>query len=337
MKAKQGYLLMNNGSPNAAQDVDVRRYHKEIMKSPQMTDLPAVLRNRADQFHRSAELSEIYRSIWTPKGSPLIQNCKAVRDALRQELELPVEMGMAFGEPSIQMAVGKLLDAGTEEICVLPLYPQYSVVTVGTCVDSVTKEVKYRKAKVKIRLVPPFYNHPGFIQPLAQPLTDPDEYVLFSCLGLSLHHLKKPDAHGHCMSSMECCAEPSGAHDTCYRFQCLASAREIARTAGISENYSVSFQSRSSHDQWMEPRTEEKLKTLAAHGRKKLAVICPSFICDGLETLEELDIRGRQTFLEAGGESFRRIPCLNASPAGIQCLESLISGSGSWPVIYPEE
>lgn len=337
MSAKRGFLLMNTGSPNSSQELDVRRYLKESM-APHLSDLPAALHgilvNGVDASRRPAQSTEAYRSIWTKKGSPVIQHCKAIRDALRQRIDAPVEMGMAFGEPSMRMAIGKLLDAEVEDICLLPMFPQYSVLTFGACEDAVEAEMKLRKSKVPVRVVLPFYNHPDFIKSQAQSLTHDNEYVLFSYMGLTLHHLKKPDTHGHCMSSMECCAEASGAHDTCYRFQSLSNAREIAKAANIStDNYSVAFQSRADHGLWMEPYTDKVLQELPGQGHKRIAVVCPAFLCDGLETLDEIDIRGQQIFLEAGGESFRRIPCLNDSPAGLDFLESIMADATNWPFL----
>lgn len=338
MSAKRGFLLMNVGSPDSTQEADVQRYLKEVMKAPHLNDLPSALHeilvNGIDLSHRPTRSAEAYKTIWTSKGSPLIQHCKAIRNGLRKRIDAPIEMGMAFGNPSFKMGIGKLLDSGVDEIGLLPMYPQYSVVTFGACVDAVTREMKHRRNKTTIRLIPPFFDDPNFINPLAQSLTDEGEHVLFSFLGLTLHHLKKPDLHGHCLSSMECCAEASGAHDTCYRFQSLSTAREIARVANMdSGSYSVSFQSRRNHGMWMEPHTEIMLQELPGKGYKRLAVICPTFLCDGLETLEEVDIRGKETFLNAGGESFRRIPCLNDSPEGLYCLEAQMMNAGSWPVL----
>lgn len=334
---KRGFLLMNTGSPDSHQVKDLRRYLKEFLMDPHVIDLPWPLRtllvNGIILPNRPAKSAEAYKQIWTPDGSPLVHTCTELVNGLNEKMEAPVELGMAYGNPSFQSAIGKLLDAGVDEICVLPMFPQYAMATGGSCEDGVTKEMKRRKSSATVRIAPPFYNEPAYIQPLAKSLADVDEHILFSYHGLPLRHLKKTDPTGHhCLSSKGCCNEPSFAHDTCYRFQCLFSTREIVKEAHLSEDgYSVSFQSRLGRAKWIEPYTEEMLKKLPAKGKKRLAVICPSFFCDCLETLEEIELRGKEIFLAAGGESFRMIPCLNNSPAAFRCLEALMADADQWP------
>ena len=328
---------MNTGSPDSTQVTDLRRYLKEFLMDPYVIDMPLPLRYMLVNWRilprRPAESAEAYKQIWTEHGSPLIHYCKQIRNALRDRTDAPIEIGMAYGNPSFKSAIGKLLDAGVDEICVLPIFPQYAMATVGSCVAGVTAEIKRRKSATTIRVVPPFYNEPAYIEPLAQSLAEADEHILFSYHGLPLRHLKKTDpTRLHCLSSAECCSEPSIAHDTCYRFQSLTTTRSIVKKAGIPEDrYSVAFQSRLGRDEWLQPYTDQMLAELPAKGIKRLAVICPAFFCDCLETLEEIEIRGRELFMNAGGESFRMIPCLNDTSAAIQCLESLMAEAGHWP------
>jgi ferrochelatase len=334
---KRGFLLMNTGSPDSTQTVDLRRYLKEFLMDPHVIDLPWPLRtlliNGIILPRRPAESAKAYKQIWTENGSPLIHYCKEIRNTLRQQSDVPIEIGMAYGNPSFRSAIGKLLDAGVDEICLLPMFPQYAMATVGSCVDGVEKEMKKRKRAATVRVVPPFYNESTYVQPLAQSLAGVDEHILFSYHGLPLRHLKKTDPTGHhCLTTVECCGEPSIAHDTCYRHQCYATTRAIVKEANISEErYTVSFQSRLGRAKWMTPYTEEILKRLPAKGEKRLAVICPSFFCDCLETLEEIEMRGKETFMAAGGESFRMIPCLNDTPAAILCLTTLMTKADDWP------
>ncbi len=159
------------------------------------------------------------------------------------------------------------------------------------------------------------------------------DYVLFIYHGLSEHSLKKADPTGcHCLTAPTCCNEPSLAHDTCYRFQCFATSRLIAEAAHLPpERCSSSFQSRHRHGHWLTPHTEDVLRALPGQGEKRVTALCPAFFCDGIETLEEVALRGRYIFQEAGGESFRVIPCLNDSPAAIQCMETLMQHAADWP------
>jgi ferrochelatase len=334
---KRGYLLMNTGSPDSTQVTDLRRFLKEFLMDPYVIDMPwitrAMLVNWIILPRRPAESAKAYKEIWTEHGSPLIHYCRKLTEGLNATQEEPVMMGMAYGNPSFKSAVGKLLDLGVEEICLIPMFPHYAMATTGSCVAGVKGELKRRKSVIGLRVVPPFYIEPTYINPLAESLTGMEEHILFSYHGLPERHLKKTDPTGHhCLSSAECCSEASMAHDTCYRFQCLSTTRAIVKAANIStENYSVSFQSRLGRDKWLEPYTDQVLEELPARGIKHLAVICPAFFCDCLETLEEIEIRGKETFMKAGGESFRMIPCLNNTPAAFQCMETLMASAGNWP------
>ncbi len=306
---KRGFLLMNTGSPDAPTKEAVRRYLGAFLMDSHVIDLPWPL--RALLVHgiilprRPAESAKKYRAIWTPDGSPL------VRHSTELAKQLDVEIGMAYGQPSFREAVDRLIDSGADEIALLPLFPHSAMATTGSCIANVKKALRGRAA---LRVVPPFFNHPAFVQPLAESLKNREEHILFSYHGLPLRHLEK-----------------SGAPD--YRVQCLETTRAIAAAAGLpEERYSVAFHSRMGRAKWLKPYTEEMLEKLPALGIKQLAVICPSFFCDCLETLEEIGMRGRETFLAAGGESFRLIPCLNASPAAVQCLEELMATADHWPL-----
>lgn len=327
---KRGFILMNTGAPMSTQKVDQQRYLKEVSKDRHVAGLPYVA-EAAVHPHRAAQQSTAYKAIWTEEGSPLIHSCKRIRNALRKRLGVPIEIGMLYGSPSVARAIGKLLDAQVDEIGVLPMFPQYSTETFEACIGKVERELRRRKSRATMRTVPHFYSHPAYVGPLAKELVGIQEQVLFSYRGLSLHHLTKPDQHGHCLSSMTCCCEPSAVHDTCYRFQCLKTTQLIAKAAKLPDTgYSVSFQSHHGPVHCIEPYTEDALRQLPQHGCTRVAVICPAHFCDGVETLEEIEIHGKEIFMEAGGESFRMIHGLNDSEAGIQCLESLMNSSNNW-------
>ncbi|WP_372845590.1 ferrochelatase [Pontiella sp.] len=327
---KRGILLMNTGSPEAPTEDAVRVYLNEFLMDPFVIDLPFPLRYALVKWailpKRPAKSAEAYQAIWTDHGSPLVHHCRQLADGLG------VELGMAYGNPSFKQAVENLLAQGVEEIGLLPLFPQYAAATVGSCVAGVKKAIKGR---AKLRVVPPFYREPSYIQPLAEALKTVDEHILFSYHGLPTRQLKKTDPTGaHCLKVDDCCQVPSEAHGTCYRHQCLATTQSIVEAAGIPEDrYSVSFQSRLGRAEWLAPYTDAVLRELPAKGIKQLAVICPAFFCDCLETLEEIEIQGQASFKGAGGESFRMIPCLNNSPAGFACLEALIKKAGEWPAL----
>ena len=335
---KRGFLLMNTGSPDSTKVEDVRNYLDEFLMDPYVIDLPwplrALLVKGIILRTRPPESAHAYESIWTDNGSPLIHYCRQLTDGLNARIEEPVEMVMAYGNPSVPHGVGNLLDQGCDEICLLPMFPHHAMATTGSCIAGVKKALRKRKSNAVMRVAPPFYLEPTYIQPLAESLKGVNEHVLFSYHGLPERHIRKTDPTGsHCLKTPDCCNTPSPAHATCYRHQCFETTKAVAAAAGIpAENYTVAFQSRLGRDKWLEPATDTTLAAFPAKGIKHLAVICPAFFCDCLETLEEIEIRGKETFMEAGGESYRMIPCINASSAGLQCMETLMARAGEWPV-----
>jgi ferrochelatase len=189
------------------------------------------------------------------------------------------------------------------------------------------KEV-YRRKKYRFRLkfLPPVYNRPEYIHALTEhirPWLNRDfDHLLFSFHGIPERHLEKTDpTHQHCLRSGDCCTAPSMAHATCYRHQCLTTMRLVAEGLGLSEEkFSYSFQSRLGREEWLKPYTDFRFLDMPREGIKKLLVICPAFVSDCLETLEEIAIRGRESFLESGGSEFELIPCLNTDPLWVKAL-----------------
>ncbi len=306
---KRGFLLMNTGSPESTAVPALRSYLKEFLMDPYVIDLPWLLRALLVYGlilpRRPAASAEAYKQIWTEKGSPLIHYCTELANGLG------VEVCMAYGNPSVPDAIERMLADGVEEVCLLPMFPHYAMATTGSCIAGVTSAIKGRAS---LRVAPSFFQEPTFITPLAEGLAGVNEHVLFTYHGLPERHLKKD------------------ARTADYQMNCIETSRLIAVAAGLSpEGYSVSFQSRLGRDKWLEPFTEEMLRKLPAAGKKQLVVICPSFFCDCLETLEEIEIRGKAIFMEAGGESFRMIPCLNTSPSGFHCLKTLMDQADAWP------
>ena len=328
---------MNTGSPDSTDVADLRNYLKEFLMDPFVIDQPWPLRALLVYGlilpRRPAESAKAYKEIWTENGSPLVHYCSELAKGLNDKFEEPVEIAMAYRNPSYRDAVRKLLAEGVDEICLLPMFPHYAMATTAACTAVVKREIKRQKSKAVLKVVPPFYLEPTLIQPLADSLNGVEEHILFSYHGLPERHLKKTDPTGtHCLSKPDCCETPSPAHATCYRHQCFATTKAVTTLAKIpKDRYSLSFQSRLGRDPWLQPYTDQTLEELPKKGIKNLAVICPAFFCDCLETLEEIEMQGRETFMKAGGESFRMIPCLNTSPAAFECLETLMKTAADWP------
>ena len=325
-----GYLFINLGTPDTPAVADVRRYLGQFLMDPYVLDVPAALRwmivNGFILPFRPRRSAEAYAAIWEPDGSPLLLHCQALVDAMHTRLDAPAALGMRYGQPAIADAVAELVDAGVQRIVTVPLYPHYADSTVTTSIAETRRAVP---SDVEVHVLPPFYEHPLYIQALLDvtqtALPNDWDHLLMSYHGLPERHLRKADpTRQHCLQQAECCKQPSTAHATCYRHQVYATSNALAQALGIpAERYTVSFQSRLGSG-WMQPFTDQLLAQLPTRGVRRLAVVCPAFVADNLETLEEMNIQGRATFLQAGGEHFELIPCLNTAPAWLDALTTLL-------------
>ena len=329
---RQAILLVNLGSPASPSTGDVRRYLDEFLMDPYVLDMPAFARALLVRGlilnTRPAKSAEAYAKIWTAEGSPLVVISRRTRAALEAETGIPVGLAMRYGEPSIAQGIDELLArAGDiDELVVVPLYPHYAMASTKTVEVAVESALRVRN--VPHRFVAPFYDHPGYLDALAErmraDIPEGTQYVLFSYHGIPQRHVRKMDPTGsHCLQSAECCSTPSPAWATCYRHQVLTTMEGAARRLGLAPGrYGFAFQSRLGGG-WLEPFTDKVLAELPGRGEKRLAVVCPSFVADCLETLEEMDMRGRETFRAAGGEAFTYVRCLNDDPAWIAALAAL--------------
>jgi ferrochelatase len=326
-------LLVNLGSPDNTDVTSVRRYLNQFLMDPCVIQLPWLLRRIIVCLFvlplRPKRSAEAYRSIWTDRGSPLIALSEDLLKALKQQTTVPVALSMRYGNPSIESALLNLAaEPGVEEILLMPLYPHHADSTVTTSIREAERVIARHGLKITLRVLKPFYNRADYIDTLvgsaAAYLADSGtfDHVLFSYHGLPELHITKADpTASHCLKVADCCKTPSPAHATCYRHQVLETTRLFVEQAGLRDDqYSVAFQSRLGRAQWLEPATGESLKMLAGSGVKKVLVLCPAFITDCLETLEEIAIRGEEVFRAAGGESLTLIPCLNAQPIWVNTL-----------------
>jgi ferrochelatase len=248
---------------------------------------------------------------------------------LQARLPVPVELAMRYQHPSIPAAMRRLAARGAREVLLIPLFPHYAMSSFETAVVRVRAVAAQMTPAPRVVVQPPCFDDPDYLAALAasaQPhLSGGYDHLLFSFHGLPERHLYKADpTGGNCLRVSDCCTAPSPAHATCYRAQCFKTVAGVVRLAGIPpEKYSVTFQSRLGNDPWLKPYTDFELQALPKRGVKKLLVICPAFVADCLETLEEIGLRGRATFLQAGGREFAQIPCLNEQPRWIEALEKM--------------
>jgi ferrochelatase len=326
-------LLVNLGSPDSTSVGDVRRYLNEFLMDGRVIDMPWPLRRLIVGMiliNRPKQSAEAYRKIWLPEGSPLIVTSRKVRAKLQERVKVPVELAMRYQNPSVNSAIRKLAEQKVDETFLIPLFPHYAMSSYETAVVRVREVARQIAPNMRIVVQPPYGDAPDYIAALvdsaANHLEAGFDHLLFSFHGIPERHLHKSDpTGGHCLIAPNCCETASPAHATCYRAQCFKTMAAFVTRAGIPENQcSISFQSRLGRDPWLKPYTDFELMELPKRGYQRLLVICPAFVSDCLETLEEIGIRGRRTFLAAGGKEFAQIPCLNEHPLWLAVLERMV-------------
>src|SRR6185369_4939740 len=330
----KGALLVNLGSPDSTSVSDVRRYLNEFLMDERVIDTPWLMRRfivGMILINRPKESAHAYEKIWTPEGSPLIVSSRHLQQKLQARTTLLVELAMRYQNPSIPDAIRKLAGAGVDDLLLIPLFPHFAMSSYETAVVRVQEVAAQLAPRMKITVQPPYFDAPDYIAALAasaaEHLQAGYDHLLFSFHGIPERHLHKADPTGnHCLKADRCCDVPSPVHATCYRAQCYKTAADFVKAAGVpAGKYSIAFQSRLGKDPWLKPYTDVLLAELPKRGVKKLFVICPAFISDCLETIEEIGLRGKETFLEAGGKEFAQIPCLNEHPAWIAALEKMVT------------
>jgi ferrochelatase len=312
---KVGVLLINLGTPDAPEPAAVRRYLAEFLSDRRVVEIPAliwqpILRGIILNT-RPRKSAHAYRQIWREDGSPLAVITRAQAMALQVRLGacVTVDHAMRYGRPAIGDRIAALKDAGCERILIAPLYPQYCGATTGTANDAAFVALAAMRWQPAIRTLPPYHDDPAYIRALAGSMRDAlaaldfePEAIIASFHGMPVRTLKHGDPyHCHCRKTARLLSEALG--------------RELI----------VTFQSRFGRAKWLEPATDATLAALPGRGLKRVAVVAPGFAADCLETLEEIDIRGRATFLQAGGSDFAYLPCLNESQKSTEMLEILIS------------
>jgi ferrochelatase len=334
--AKRGIILMNLGSPDSTEVKDVRKYLMEFLMDERVIDYPYILRlllvGGIIAPFRAPKSAEAYKSVWTKDGSPLVVLTNDLQKALQPNVDEPVEIAMRYGNPTMEHAYEKLMQRvpGLEEVIAIPLYPHYAMSSYETAVEHAKAVHKNKKYGFTLSFIKPFYNEPHYIHALTESIKPylQQEYdqVLFSYHGLPQRHMTKADpTNSHCMKVANCCEVASPAHATCYRHQCWTTTQLIAKNLDIpADKVGFSFQSRLGREEWLKPYTALRLQELPKEGVKKLVILCPAFVSDCLETLEEIAMAGRESFMEAGGESFTVIPCLNIHPLWVQSLVTWI-------------
>ena len=327
---------MNLGSPDSPSVPDVRRYLNEFLMDERVIDSPWLVRSVLVKGvitpFRAPKSAEAYESIWTKSGSPLVHITSELCGKVAERTGLPVVMAMRYGAPSMQDAYEEMMQKapGVEEVVLLPLYPHYAMSSYETAVEHARKYHVAGGYAFTLTIVPPFYDHPDYIDALAESmrpfLAHNTSHLLFSYHSIPERHIHKSDVTGnHCLRSADCCSVNSEAHKFCYRHQCYVTTRLVAEKLGLpAGRYSVSFQSKLGRSAWLTPATTARMQQMPAEGVTDLIVVCPSFVSDCLETLEEIAIRENENFLGAGGKSYKYIPCMNTDDRWVDAVVRLI-------------
>jgi len=344
-------LLANLGSPDDCTEQPVREYLDQFLMDPDVIQLPWLFRRLIVSLlvlpKRPKESAEAYKQIWTEKGSPLIVFSEELKVALQKKVQKPIYLAMRYGNPSIESQILKIAEnSEINEIFFIPLYPHYADSTVATSIKEARRVISKHQLSLKLTVKSPFYNEPRYINALvescspylferastSQSSETAIPHLLFSYHGLPESHLTKADqTQSHCLKQVNCCQKTGcstekTAHDHCYRHQVIETTRLFVEKTGLKESqYTIAFQSRLGRAKWLEPSTENTLVELANKGVKDVLVVCPAFVTDCLETLEEIAIRGEEVFKEAGGRSLKLIPCLNTHPDWVNLLADWIN------------
>ncbi len=334
---KTGILLVNLGTPASPTKKAVRQYLKEFLDDARVIDLPwgirkALLHGFILPF-RPAKSAQAYSAIWDKEqGSPLLFHSQAMALALQASLgeDYQVELGMRYGQPSISHAFEKLMDARCTHIIAIPLFPQYSSSANGSAMEKILTLAASKWNVPAITLRQNFYNHPDYIAAqaavIAPFLTQAIDGVLFSYHSLPQRHIDKSqsDCAAVCVNHQEC-PEITSANNRCYRAQCYATSHLLTKALNlVPEKIAVAFQSRLGRTVWIGPEIHRVMRTMRTRQMKNILVVCPSFVADCVETLEEIGIRARAEWQKLGGESFTLVPCMNQHPAWIQALKNLV-------------
>lgn len=333
---KKGVLLVNLGSPDSTKTKDVKKYLDEFLMDERVIDMPYFQRFLLVKGiilnTRPKKSAKAYKKIWLKEGSPLIVLSEKFYNKIIPKTKLPVALAMRYGSMSIEKGLLELDQKGVDEVLLIPLYPQYAMSSFETVQIKVVETQKKRFPNIKIETFPAFYNDENYIQAMVNNIKmhlkkNDYDHILFSYHGIPERHIFKSDTtRSHCKLDGECCSKYSKAHETCYRHQCFETTKKIVNHLGLKEGtYSNSFQSRLLKDPWLKPYTDFEFVELAKKGVKNLAVLTPSFVVDCLETLEEIAMEGKDQFLNAGGEKYKHIPCMNDNDEWVEVVSNWIS------------
>lgn len=311
---KQGVLLVNLGTPDEATTPAVKRFLNQFLSDKRVVDTPRliwypILRGAILPI-RSPKVAKLYQTVWMDEGSPLMVYSKRQAEKLAKLVDIPVELGMTYGNPSLQSGIESLMAKGVEELIVLPLYPQYSGTTTAAVSDGLTKAFQNIPVMPGFKLIRDYHDHPAYIKALAESVKRSwaekgrGDYLLCSYHGIPQRYADNGDI---------------------YPKHCEATTELLRQALGLNKDQiGMTYQSRFGREEWLKPYTDKTLEKLPEKGIKNLDIMAPAFSADCLETLEEISEQCQELFIEEGGEVFNFIPCLNDDDLHIQMMVELI-------------
>lgn len=332
----KGVLLINLGSPDSTETKDVRKYLDEFLMDERVIDIPYwkrwLLIKGIILNVRPKKSAAAYKKIWWKEGSPLVVISERFAKKVADNTKIPVALAMRYGSMSIQKGFQELAAKGVDDILIVPLYPHFAMSSTETVLAKAEAIRKEFYPNIKTSEIPHFYNEPRYIKAMSDNIKNHIEgfeydHMLFSYHGIPERHILKTDpTKSHCKIDGSCCEKASKAHNTCYRHQCFETTKAIAKELDLKEGtYSNSFQSRLLKDPWLKPYTDFEFDRIPKEeGKRKMAVITPAFVSDCLETLEEIDIEGKEQFFEGGGTHYKHIPCMNDNDDWVKVMNTWI-------------
>lgn len=316
--SKLGILLLNLGSPDYPDTPSLRRYLNEFLSDQRVIELSSfkwqpILKGIILPF-RAPKSAKKYQKIWHEDGAPLcVYTAQLAKELQKKWGDTPVvvDFAMTYGQPSIESVTQKMKAQGVDQLFAIPLFPQYAGSSSGAALDALFRTLMKQRNMLDIMSLTRFFNHPAYIQSICKNIQQHwqahgrSEHLLMSFHGVPVATIEKGDS---------------------YFDECQQSAQLIAEELALNKaDYTICFQSRFGSDKWIQPSTQVLLKTLPQKGIKSIDIVCPGFVCDCLETLEEIEIEGKKAFEDAGGEIFQYIPCLNTQPYWIDALQKIIA------------
>ena len=337
---KNGYLIINTGTPDEPSIPALKRYLKEFLSDPDMLDYPStrppelskgfdklkdatatVLRwmivNLIVVPFRPKKIIEKYKSIWTEEGSPLLVNTVKFVEKLKKYTNGNIEIGMRYGNPSIENGIKKLQKNGTEKLFLVSMFPQYAEATSGSSFREVERVLEKEKYNPEIVKIDHYFDQEFYLKSFVKSVKNSkeyqeSEYLLFSFHGLPVRQLRKADpSESHCQKVENCCEKISEYNEFCYKAHSVKQIMKVSEMLNPDIPFKVCYQSTFGPESWIKPNIVDVVEDLAKKGIKKISVACPSFTADCLETLEEIAEENNEDFEKLGGESLKLIPSLN--------------------------